>query len=63
MGSDGNQYTISTFLKYKFKIFHFKIKGVLAFFVIMGIFTIAAFNVTGVTVTKKVSSLARHYIL
>jgi len=36
--------------------------GTLLFFVLLGIFTIAAFNVFGVTVTKKVSSLARSVV-
>jgi len=36
--------------------------GLLLFMVILGIFTIAAFNVFGVTVTKKVSSLARSVV-
>ena len=33
--------------------------GILMFFCILGIFSIATFNVTGVTVTKHINSLAR----
>jgi hypothetical protein len=33
--------------------------GLLLFFVILGIFSIATFNVTGVTVTKYINALAR----
>jgi hypothetical protein len=33
--------------------------GALAFFVILGVFSIATFNVTGVTVTKYINALAR----
>jgi hypothetical protein len=33
--------------------------GLLLFFVILGVFSIATFNVTGVTVTKYINALAR----
>lgn len=36
--------------------------GMLCFYVILGIFTIATFNVCGVNVTKNISSLARSLI-
>lgn len=33
--------------------------GALAFFCILGVFSIATFNITGVTVTKYINALAR----
>lgn len=41
---------------YFYQVFH---NGLLAFWVLLGVFTIAAFNICGVSVTKYVSSLAR----
>lgn len=36
--------------------------GLLAFYIILGIFTIATFNICGVNVTKHISSLARSIV-
>lgn len=40
----------------------FFIAGLLAFYIILGIFTISVFNICGVNVTKHVSSLARSIV-
>jgi hypothetical protein len=42
--------------EYFYEVFH---NGVLLFLVVVGIFTIAIFNMAGVSVTKYVSSVAR----
>ncbi|EAS07726.3 nucleotide-sugar transporter (macronuclear) [Tetrahymena thermophila SB210] len=36
--------------------------GVLAFYIVLGVFTIAVFNICGVSVTKHISSLARSIV-